>query len=143
MADTEILEAIRIIDAKIASLQEARNRLADAFGVSDDSYQKAASSTTPRNIQSVSAPHASGHGPPKGRKKQLAQFLLEHGPTSRADIAANSVLPDGTVSFCLSNKRFFSRMEDGKWDLTAFSRRELERDKQWSSEAEKTASEEQ
>ena len=52
---------------------------------------------------------------PRDEKNSLHGFLLEHGPTTRADIAANSILPDGTVSFCLSDKRFF--FPDGRWKV--------------------------
>ena len=64
---------------------------------------------------------------PKGRKEQLAQFLLTHGPTSRGDIVANAGLPEGTLNYCLSDTRFFEQVEDGSWNLTEFSKRGLGR----------------
>ena len=65
-------------------------------------------------------------GPQTGRKEQLGRFLLTHGPTSRADIVEKAGLPEGTVSYCLNDERFFEQVEGGNWNLTAFSRRGLE-----------------
>ena len=66
-------------------------------------------------------------GPQTGRKEQLAQFLLTHGPTSRVDIVLKAGLPEGTVSYCLNDERFFEQVEGRNWNLTAFSRRGLAR----------------
>ena len=135
MADTDVLQAIQIIDDKIASLQEARNRLAQAFGIDSKS---SAQSATPAAItaiaraishQSGSAAQANGNGhhEPSGRKVELAKFLASRGPTSRATIIAESGLPEGTISYCLNDKRFFLQAADGNWAITEYSRRGLER----------------
>ena len=132
MADTDILRAIKIIDAKIASLKDARDRLASAFGVADSGVFRSpvAPLRTPNNSQgltpSTNRGVTQGYGHPKGRKGQLAQYLLEHGPALRTDITAMSGLPEGTVSYCLNDERFFEQLEDGRWNLTEFSKRGLE-----------------
>ena|SRR3989442_2848488 len=127
MADTDILQAIQIIDDKIASLQKARDQLANAFGIDGKSHTPHGD-TLPRNGGSNAAPQRSvpGHEP-SGRKVELALFLLAHGPTSRATIIEQSGLPEGTISYCLNDKRFFHQTADGNWAITEYSRRGLER----------------
>src|SRR5215831_12455375 len=101
MADSDILQAIRIIDEKIASLKAARDQLASAFGVvsvapdrvafSAGKLMQAASKATPV----VSAASTTDDSHPVGRKEQLALFLLERGPLSRAIIVEQAGLPEG------------------------------------------------
>jgi hypothetical protein len=126
--DPEILQAIQMIDAKIASLQEARNRLATAFGIPNSAIAPATafagvpvSSTPPTLTTQMQTAQ------PGGRKEQLAQFLYEHGAMPRGEVYSRSGLPEGTVSYCLNDKRFFQQRENGDWDITDFSRRGLER----------------
>ena len=134
--DPEILQAIKTIDDKIASLQEARNRLASAFGIVDHSPanhtprpNKVAPNSPAAAIQTIQAVEANGtaKAAPSGRKVQLAQFLMDHGPMSRVSIVEAAELPEGTVSYCLADKRFFQQLDSGDWDITDFSRRGLER----------------
>ncbi len=72
-------------------------------------------------------------GPPSspvqstGRKEELAQFLLTHGPMSRVDIVAKAGLPEGTVSYCLNDTHIFAQVEGGNWNLTEFFRRGIAR----------------
>ena len=128
--DKDLLQAIRIIDDKIASLQEARNRLASAFGVVTPSATTTAARTTPIPARHRNAPavdqNADGHPAPRGRKDELAEFLRTNGPMSRVAIVEKSGLPEGTVSYCLSDKRFFEQIDGGDWNITEFSRRGLE-----------------
>jgi hypothetical protein len=121
MVDPEIQKAIDIIDKKIQSLQQARNQLALAFGVSE---QKPSSpepqvirtpTTVTRTLISIPAQ--------KPRKEALAEFLIQNGPMSRSDIVAKAGLPEGTISYCLNDKRFFEQMENGDWAATEFSKR--------------------
>jgi hypothetical protein len=123
--DSDILQAIQIIDAKITSLQEARNRLATAFGIPNSAIAPASIRTNPREPLVPSQVHAQAH--PGGRKEQLAQFLYENGAMARGALYSRSGLPEGTVSYCLNDKRFFQQHENGDWDITDFSRRGLER----------------
>ena len=46
---------------------------------------------------------------------------------SRVAIVERAGLPEGTVSYCLSDKRFFEQLDSGDWNITDFSRRGLER----------------
>lgn len=132
--DTEILQAIQIIDAKIASLREARDRLALAFGISvnGNSHSQAPPrfEEEPRTGQPALAtdcPPARSRGTFKGRKEELANFILKSGPMTRTELVEKSGIPEGTVSYCLSDKRFFDQSEDGTWHITEFSKRGLER----------------
>jgi hypothetical protein len=129
--DADILQAIRIIDEKIASLQEARDRLAAAFGVNGNlstaihgKANVAAHLDQPTNGRATVQPATRGvsHG---GRKVQLAQLLMERGSMSRITIIASCGIPEGTVSYCLNDKRFFEQNEKGDWDITEFSRKGL------------------
>jgi hypothetical protein len=60
------------------------------------------------------------------RKEALAEFLIKSGPMSRADIVNKAGLPEGTISYCLNDKRFFEQMANGDWDVTQFSRHGFE-----------------
>jgi len=131
MADQDILQAIRIIDDKIASLQDARDRLASAFGVTTppvpDVTARTATVSPTQNLSPIVKLNAERQMAPRGRKEQLAEFLRTHGPMPRAEIIEKAGLPEGTVSYCLGDKRFFVQVDDGSWDITEFSRRGLER----------------
>jgi hypothetical protein len=131
MADTDILQAIQIIDDKISSLQEARNRLAHAFGIELKSTANVAAivavAAASQRLAHVESSNGNGHKPPTGRKVELAQFLLAHGPASRSTIIEMAGMPEGTVSYCLTDKRFFQQDADGTWKITEYSRRGLER----------------
>jgi len=119
MADTEVLRAIEIIDRKIQSLQNARNQLAHAFGV--DSSPLTGMEPTEATLAAVKPRiHAPTFGPvqQKPRKEALAEFLRANGPTSRGEIVLKAGLPEGTVSYCLNDKRFFVQLENGDWDVT-------------------------
>src|SRR5260370_2381660 len=132
MADHDILQAIQIIDNKIASLLEARNQLAQAFGIESKPANAAAVTAAARVI---ATPH---HGPvqsssngsighePSGRKVELAKFLATHGAASRATIIEKAGLPEGTISYCLNDKRFFQQLADGHWAITDYSTRRLD-----------------
>ena len=132
MVDPEIQQAINIIDRKISSLMESRNRLAQAFGLPQpttsqptNTYQKASEL---ESISSVAHRAAEAFDNvtsaiQKPRKEALADFLIENGPMSRVDIVARAGIPEGTVSYCLNDKRFFVQKSDGSWDVTDFSRR--------------------
>lgn len=133
MADTDISQAIKIIDDKIASLREARNRLASAFGIENDA--PIPSHAAPKALNRPPVPqsaqpqsndnHADSH--PVGRKEQLAKLLQTNGAMSRTAIVERSTIPEGTVSYCLADKRFFVQAENGDWGITDYSRRGLER----------------
>jgi hypothetical protein len=130
MADTEALQAIRIIDDKIAALQKARDQLANAFGI--DSVSSSASMAkrivvVADAIARSNSSGTNGQKPPSGRKVELAKFLVGKGAVDRATIIAESGLPEGTISYCLNDKRFFMQSPDGKWAITEYSRRGLER----------------
>jgi hypothetical protein len=129
--DTETLQAIQIIDKKISALQAARNQLAQAFGVEPPTapIAPARGRTVPPPPTGDNSTSANGNGSqvPSGRKVELARYLLTNGPALRTAIVENSGLPEGTVSYCLSDKRFFEQNDNGTWKITDFSRRGLER----------------
>jgi hypothetical protein len=131
MADNDVLQAIQIIDDKIASLQTARNQLARAFGIESkaslDAIVAVARVTSSQRSPSIQPSNGNGHHAPTGRKVELAKFLLAHGPASRVTIIEKAGLPEGTVSYCLSDKRFFVQSADGNWNINEYSRRGLER----------------
>jgi hypothetical protein len=117
MADPDIQKAIEIIDKKIQSLQAARNQLAQAFGIAD--------TPQPSQMQmKLVPPNAAPQQLP--RKEALAAFLIQNGPMSRSDIVIKSGIPEGTVSYCLNDKRFFEQIDGGLWTATEFSKRGFE-----------------
>jgi len=132
MADTEVLQVIRIIDDKIATLMAARNQLAVAFGIEAPAPTPIPAPPVRPRIPGVSSlrPPAnsdqSESAGPTGRKVELARFLATRGPTSRSEITENSGIPEGTISYCLNDKRFFEQTENGLWQITEFSRRGLQ-----------------
>jgi hypothetical protein len=124
--DADILQAIRIIDDKIASLQEARDRLASAFGINGNlnasiygSGNLAAHLERTANSNPLTAPVRGT------RKTQLAQMLMERGPSSRVTISNSFGIPEGTVSYCLNDKKLFEQNEKGDWDITESCRKAL------------------
>jgi hypothetical protein len=128
MVDPDIRKAIEIIDQKILSLQQARNQLAQAFGLEQSPHDKASAIT----IAAASIPFPGIPGKHlvadqrKPRKEALAEFLITHGPMSRVEIVAKSGLPEGSISYCLSDSRFFEQSKDGNWGATEFSRHGFE-----------------
>ena len=46
---------------------------------------------------------------------------------ARTAIVEGSGIPEGTVSYCLNDKRFFEQLENGDWTINDFSKRGLER----------------
>jgi len=51
---------------------------------------------------------------------------MQNGPMSRVAIVEKGGIPEGTVSYCLADKRFFEQNPEGNWDITDYSRRGLE-----------------
>ena len=130
--DTDVLQAIQIIDKKIASLLVARNQLAQAFGIETASPAAPPKGTYVSLLpvpagNDIESTNGNGHKSPSGRKVELAKFLVGKGAVDRATIIAESGLPEGTISYCLNDKRFFAQAPDGKWAITEYSRRGLER----------------
>jgi len=50
-----------------------------------------------------------------GRKKEIADFINLHGPSTRAEILAGTDVPEGTFAYCMKDKERFVKGEDGKW----------------------------
>jgi len=126
--DPDIQKAIEVIDQKIMSLQQARNQLAQAFGIEQSAQVKNGTSSIvfPTPIPAPPAQPQNGADLSKPRKVALAEFLIKNGPMSRVDIVDKAGLPEGTISYCLNDKRFFHQLENGDWDATEFSRRGFE-----------------
>jgi hypothetical protein len=53
---------------------------------------------------------------PGERLKQLIQFLKDHGPKRRSEIAKDSGVPKGTISYLLKDNSHFKQLHDGRWD---------------------------
>ena len=81
MVDPEIQKAIESIDKKIHSLQQARNQLALAFGITESASPGQNQASSP--VYSEAAPPLQPP-PPKPRPLQrgLSDFLIKHGPMS-------------------------------------------------------------
>jgi hypothetical protein len=54
---------------------------------------------------------------PQNSLRMLKRFLLDSGPTRRAEIAAKTGIPMGTLSGILSASNRFRRDDEGKWSF--------------------------
>jgi hypothetical protein len=50
-----------------------------------------------------------------GRKKEIADFIRVHGPSTRTEILAGTSVPDGSFSYCMNDSERFVKGDDGKW----------------------------
>ena len=50
----------------------------------------------------------------KGRKRAMADFIRNHGPSTRAEILAGTDIPEGSFAYCAKDPQF-SQGEDGKY----------------------------
>lgn len=99
--NSDIKQAVSIIRQRIANLQQIERMLLDEFDgpVASDVARVA--------TQPVRHSNSNGHGK-ESQKDKLTRFLIEHGPSPRAKIIAESGIPMGTVSNLL-NKPGFAR----------------------------------
>jgi hypothetical protein len=100
--NSDIKQAVSIIRQRIANLQQIERMLLDEFDVPGASAVAIAA----RPVQ-----HSNGAGNGHGKETQkdkLTKFLIEHGPSPRAKIIAESGIPMGTISNLL-NKSGFTR----------------------------------
>lgn len=113
----DIKKAIEIIDQRIEALRAVRASLAREFGMEDivapsvSPVSKPAPRQTVISLIPVEARLT--------RKEQVAEYLKQHGPSKRKEIAAGLGIPEGTVSFVLNDKERFANVEHGKWDLVS------------------------
>jgi hypothetical protein len=55
--------------------------------------------------------------PLESRKKQVADFLAEHGPATRSQILHGVAIPNGSLANVLLDKELFEQNEVGRWTL--------------------------
>jgi len=99
----DIMKAIEIIDQRIESLKQIRANLAKEFGM------EGAVSPAPETRQLSLIPGS----PARTSKDKIAEYLEQHAPASRSEIAEATGLPMGTISFALNDKKRFCRSEYG------------------------------
>jgi hypothetical protein len=122
----DIERAIEQLDAKIASLQRARDVLVDTFCPPDSPRRKTMAapqpSSGPASVPGAPAALESDMTFPGGmrlrrrlkRKDIVAEYIRQYGPSARADILAGTGIPPGSVAFVLNDKSRFV-LKDGKW----------------------------
>jgi hypothetical protein len=96
--NSDIKQAVSIIRQRIVNLQQIERMLLEEFDVPGASTAAIAA----RPVQ-----HGNGNGK-ETQKDKLTKFLIEHGPSPRAKIIAESGIPMGTISNLL-NKSGFTR----------------------------------
>ena len=110
---TEVRKTIQGIDQKIEVLEETKKRLLEAFG----GPLPVAKSNGNRPQNAISAFEAGSNGTMSSGDK-LASYLQTHGPATRQEIAEESGVPGGSISYLLKNGRFRHRADD-KWEVAA------------------------
>lgn len=55
--------------------------------------------------------------PLESRKKQVAEFLLAHGPASRSQILSSVSIPNGSLANVLLDKDMFEQNAEGMWKV--------------------------
>ena len=56
--------------------------------------------------------------PLENRKKQVAEFLAEHGPATRSQILHAVGIPNGSLANVLLDKALFEQNASGAWQNT-------------------------
>ena len=107
--NSNIRQAIEIIDQRIAHLQNIRKMLLDEFG-GDGGYD------TTISVASHRGTNGNGQGGTKTRRAELIDFLRKHGPSKRKQILIGTSIPKGTIATLL-NKPPFVRGSDGRWSM--------------------------
>jgi hypothetical protein len=67
-------------------------------------------------IPSASEQITNGTNQLRTRKQQVVDFLQSHGPAAPRDIMATTGVPQGTLSWVLSDRKIFVN-QNGKWGL--------------------------
>ncbi len=109
--NSDIEKAVGIIEQRILNLQQIKSMLLAEFNGTAVPTGGAAKRPT-------SSSNGNGNGN-QSRKDQLAKFLVEHGPSSRATINDKSGIPKGTIANLLNKPGFVRR--DRKWTVSASS----------------------
>ena len=113
---SDIEKAIGLIDQRIQALQNIRGQLIQEFGGAETGT--VARQQTAPTAPMPSKPRASDQRRNGStRKEQVAEFIRQNGPTSRAKIIEGTSIPTGTIAYCLNDKTRFRQLKDGKWDL--------------------------
>lgn len=111
----DIKKAIEIIDQRIDSLRHIRESLAKEFGM-EDMVKPSVPQNLPSRQTTISLIPVESR---RTRKDQVEEYLKQHGPSRRKEIAEGLGVPEGTVSYVLNDKERFSNVEHGKWDLVS------------------------
>jgi len=118
----EIERTIEQLEAKIAELERARDTLVENFCTPDSPRRRALAARQASPATGSALPYEPGTTVLSGgrirrrlrRKDIVAEFLRQHGPSTRAQILAGAGIPPGSVAFVLNDKAWFF-LKDGKW----------------------------
>jgi hypothetical protein len=64
----------------------------------------------------------SGVRPKVSRKRQIAQFIIKHGPQLRKTIMEKLDIPEGTINSEMRNRKYFYEMPGNLWAVTDHAR---------------------
>lgn len=122
----DLKETANTLRAQAKHLQFEAQKLLDAATILDGvtNGAKPPTRTTP-----LSTRHKENSKSSSGRKRKppsldtsptlrmLGGYLKKHGPSFRREIHKGTNINEGTVSFLLNFKEYFSRDESGRWSL--------------------------
>jgi hypothetical protein len=119
---SDIAKIISIIDQRIETLRDLRNKLVHEFGSGEESKaesspQSVLSSDEITRFPRLPAGNGSGNGK-RSRKDEITDFIRTHGPQTRAQIIAQVAIPRGTLAYVLNDRERFRRLRDGTWTIT-------------------------
>ena len=118
----EIEKTIEQLEAKIAELERARDTLVETFCPPDSPRRRMLAARQASPAPGATAANDSEAGIPSGgrirrrlrRKDIVADFIRQHGPSTRAQILAGAGVPAGSVAFVLNDRARFI-LKDGRW----------------------------
>jgi len=120
----EVQKTLNAIDRKIRALEDTKARLIEAFG---DSFPVQTSPQSNGNSRLTPPPKPIDTGVTLPSESpimlssadRLLQFIRNHGPATRKEIAERSGVPDGSISYLLRNNPRYRQREDQKWEVIA------------------------
>ncbi|MBA2592825.1 MAG: hypothetical protein H0U97_11440 [Gammaproteobacteria bacterium] len=122
MVTSDPAEMVANLRSRAHDLAQRAQRLLDAAAVIEEDYGLSHGHQLEANFTShiASSEQNTATTPliaaPGERLKQLIQFLKDHGPKRRSEIAKDSGVPKGTISHLLKDNSHFKQLQDGRWD---------------------------
>lgn len=117
-ADSDIKATVERIDQRISKLNKIKEMLLEEFSIPMETAitgGRAKATASRRRAVRRSPPRTSGK--PRTRRQVLIDFFRTNGPAPRREIIEKTGMPLGTASYLLNDKKTFTRLDSGKWDI--------------------------